>query len=69
MRNKYDSESFKLNRVLTSNDSEVLLSVLLESFSFDLSETPIHWCLESVQYPYAGSRGQAGMPMKVKKIL
>ncbi|KAM5541728.1 hypothetical protein V8D89_004457 [Ganoderma adspersum] len=49
-------------------EMKVLLSVLLESFSFDLSETPIHWSMESVQYPYAGPRGKAQMPMKVKRV-
>ncbi|PIL27290.1 cytochrome P450 [Ganoderma sinense ZZ0214-1] len=49
-------------------EMKVLLSVLLESFSFDLSETPVHWCLESIQYPYTAQRGEARMPMKVKRM-
>ncbi|KAI1798436.1 cytochrome P450 [Ganoderma leucocontextum] len=49
-------------------EMKVLLSVLLETFSFELSDTPIHWNLQSVQYPYAGPGEKARMPMKVKRI-
>lgn len=47
---------------------EVVLAVLLASFTFELTEEPIVWNVAAVRYPTVGRESnQAEMPMKVRK--
>ncbi|KAI0718403.1 cytochrome P450 [Cerioporus squamosus] len=49
-------------------EMKVFLSILLESFAFKLSETPIRWNTASVQYPSTMGSDKAQLPIKVKRI-
>ncbi|RPD66247.1 cytochrome P450 [Lentinus tigrinus ALCF2SS1-7] len=49
-------------------DMKVFLSILLENFVFEPSDTPIRWNYASVRYPTAGSSDKPQLPVKVKRI-
>ena len=48
---------------------EVILSVLLSTFKFELSDKPIVWNVASVRYPTVGRESNVPqMPMKVSLL-
>ncbi|KAH9941249.1 cytochrome P450 [Epithele typhae] len=49
-------------------EMKVVLSILLESFAFELPDVPITWNSASVHYPSVGESTKAEMPMKVKRL-
>ncbi len=49
--------------------AEVVLSILLESFAFKLSETSIRWNTASVHYPSSMTSDKAQLPLKVKRLV
>lgn len=65
-------ESVNLNAVCVSfsatdcASAEVVLSVLISTFTFELTEKPIWWNMAGVQYPSADADGEhPGLLMKV----
>ncbi|KAI0685940.1 cytochrome P450 [Cerioporus squamosus] len=49
-------------------DMKVFLSILLENFAFELSDTPIRWNYAGIRFPTAGSSEKPQLPVKVKRI-
>ncbi|RPD65200.1 cytochrome P450 [Lentinus tigrinus ALCF2SS1-7] len=49
-------------------EMKVLLSILLESFAFELSDTAIQWNTASVQYPSTLTDNKAQLPIKMKTV-
>ncbi|RDX46458.1 cytochrome P450 [Lentinus brumalis] len=50
-------------------EMKVVLSILLESFAFKLSETSIRWNTASVHYPSSMTSDKAQLPLKVKRLV
>lgn len=51
---------------VTNRIAEVVLAVLLSTFTFDLTEKPIYWNMATVQYPSTDQHGaHPELPMKV----
>ncbi|RPD54902.1 cytochrome P450 [Lentinus tigrinus ALCF2SS1-7] len=49
-------------------EMKVVLSVLISTFNFELTETPVHWNLAGVIYPSAGADPKPALPMKVSLV-
>lgn len=50
----------------TNRIAEVVLAVLLSTFTFELTEKPIYWNMATVQYPSTDPHGaHPELPMKV----
>ena len=48
--------------------TEVVLSVLLSTFKFELTEKPVHWNLAGIIYPTVGTDPTPTLPMKVSLV-
>ena len=49
--------------------SEVILSILLESFAFEISDMPIRWNTASVEYPSTVTGDKTQLPIKLKQLV